>query len=190
MRAAQRQQGLRRRRSATLTGLAAVTVGVAGLVGSQAGIGLAAASPGVPASSVGPACAASQLVLSGLTSDVADGVVSVQTVVSNSSATACWVAGFPKLVYQGIDGVQATLPTHQTGGIPVRPVVMATGQTASFQLQYVNGYDGHDPSDPACANPGTYQNISLSAGGGGQLPLTGLSIDKKCGDISIYSWRG
>lgn len=109
--------------------------------------------------------------------------------MKNTSGQSCELRGNKAtIVYVNSAGKTATLPARQgSRGKPASPIVKP-GQQVATVVTTINQYGGYDPSSPECAHPYVYRNLSLKFGNGSLLPLKGLVLDVKCGDIWVYDW--
>jgi hypothetical protein len=131
-------------------------------------------------------CQSGDLVLDSIDDGAAAGTRGEAVTVTNHRTTPCRLPAFPSLVYTDPAGATHPLPASTSSPEPPAMVVPPGGR-AQFSILFVNGYGGYDPTAPECAHPVTYRNIAIKFGTG-RLALTGLTLDIKCGGISLLGW--
>lgn len=118
------------------------------------------------------------------------GTIGHEIVVTNTGGRPCSLLGDPaKLVYRGPGGKTTALPTRPTGERVADPV-LKPGDPAVATVMTVNGFGGYDPAAAECAHPAVYRNLAVRLSGDSLLPLPGLVLDVKCGDIHVSRWNG
>jgi Protein of unknown function (DUF4232) len=159
------------------------------------------ASPGSPAASggtaeptatatvapVGDRCRSANLTVGPVRSGAAAGHVGYPVVVTNTGVAPCTLSGEqPVVLYTDPAGAIRVLPTRSEPREP--DLTLRHGEQARMVLYLVNEYGGYDPSDPACAHPAVYRGLSIRLAGDDRLPVPGVELDVKCGDVYVYIW--
>jgi Protein of unknown function (DUF4232) len=127
-----------------------VAVITAGVVASLAGLDAAASPQNRPvavtalaghrladAAADTPGCSSTQLRAQQVRTEGAAGSVYVTVRFTNVSEQACWLAGYPKVLFFTEDGRPLTTASRRNGG-PTPKVVLRPSGTAEFFIRYPN----------------------------------------------------